>query len=201
MPLPDNARKRLEREKHSIEEELISNADPDVTARNLDDTLQYWVGRIKGPADTSYEKGIFFLEIQIPDDYPYAPPKMRFDTMVWHPNISSQTGAICLDILKNAWSPALTVRTALISVRALLASAEPDDPQDYEVACMYKRDRTEFEAKARQWVELYASQTTSPFETKVKLLVDMGVPASRAQETLKKHNWDVNMAADECFNC
>ena len=46
-----------------------------------------------------------------------------------HPNISSQTGAICLDILKDEWSPALTLKTALLSLQALLASPAPDDPQ------------------------------------------------------------------------
>ena len=74
------------------------------------------------------------MDINIPPDYPIKPPKMKFDTKIWHPNISSQTGAICLDILKNEWTPALTIRTALISLQALLCSPEPDDPQDAEVA-------------------------------------------------------------------
>ena len=74
------------------------------------------------------------MDIIIPPDYPFKPPKMKFDTKIWHPNVSSQTGAICLDILKNEWTPALTIRTALISLQALLCSPEPDDPQDAEVA-------------------------------------------------------------------
>ena len=84
--------------------------------------------------DTPYEGGIFNVDIHIPPDYPFKPPKMKFDTKIWHPNISSQTGAICLDILKNEWTPALTIRTALISLQALLCAPEPDDPQDAEVA-------------------------------------------------------------------
>ena len=43
------------------------------------------------------------VRCQIPPNYPFEPPKMRFDTKVWHPNVSSQNGAICLDILKNEW--------------------------------------------------------------------------------------------------
>lgn len=78
--------------------------------------------------DTCYEGGIFQVDIVIPQEYPFKPPKMKFDTKIWHPNISSQTGAICLDILKNEWTPALTIRTALISLQALLCAPEPDDP-------------------------------------------------------------------------
>ena len=48
---------------------------------------------------------------------------------VWHPNVSSANGAICLDILKDAWSPALTLKTVLLSIQALLTSPEPSDPQ------------------------------------------------------------------------
>ena len=78
---------------------------------------------------------------------------MKFDTKIWHPNISSQTGAICLDILKNEWTPALTIRTGLISLQALLCAPEPDDPQDAEVARQYKTDRELYNHTAKTWVE------------------------------------------------
>ena len=91
--------------------------------------MQHWIGTLKGPDDTPYSGGIFTVDIVIPDQYPFAPPKVTFNTRVWHPNVSSQTGAICLDILKDQWSPAMTIRTVLLSLQALLCAPEPDDPQ------------------------------------------------------------------------
>lgn len=53
-------------------------------------------GTILGPEGTCYEGGVFEIDISIPKQYPFEPPKMKFTTKIWHPNISSQTGAICL---------------------------------------------------------------------------------------------------------
>merc|ERR1712176_469079 len=111
-----------------------------------------------GPEGTPYEGGVFDVDVLIPSEYPFEPPKMKFTTKIWHPNISSQTGAICLDILKDQWSPALTIKTALLSLRALLSSPEPNDPQDAEVADMYKTDRKKFEKTAKFWTETYAKE-------------------------------------------
>merc|ERR1712113_349407 len=116
----------------------------------------HWKGYIKGPDDSPYEGGVFAVNINIPSEYPFEPPKMKFDTKVWHPNVSSQTGAICLDILKTEWSPALTIRTALLSLQALLSTPEPDDPQDAVVAKQYKKERKKFDAQAKKWTQTHA---------------------------------------------
>jgi ubiquitin-conjugating enzyme (huntingtin interacting protein 2) len=105
-----------------------------VSGRMVGSDITHWKGYLKGPHETPYEGGTFIVDIKIPPDYPYKPPKMQFDTKIWHPNVSSQTGVICLDILKEEWSPALTIRTALLSLQALLCNPEPDDPQDAVVA-------------------------------------------------------------------
>ena len=72
-------------------------------AQLVQDNYKHWKGIIKGPEDGPYAGGMFVVNIEIPDAYPFEPPKMKFDTKVWHPNVSSQTGAICLDILKNEY--------------------------------------------------------------------------------------------------
>lgn len=92
----------------------------------------------------------------IPESYPFQPVKMKFITKVYHPNVSSASGAICLDILKDAWSPVLTLKSTLISLQSLLCSPEPNDPQDAEVAKHYMTSRSSFEETARYWTRIYA---------------------------------------------
>ncbi|KAF1981833.1 hypothetical protein K402DRAFT_398229 [Aulographum hederae CBS 113979] len=120
------------------------------------DDLTVLRGTFFGPPDTPYEGGKFHVNIRIPLEYPFRPPVMKFETKLWHPNVSSQTGAICLDTLSQAWSPVLTIKSALISLQSLLSTPEPKDPQDAEVAGMLIRNPEEFEHVAREWAVKYA---------------------------------------------
>lgn len=120
------------------------------------DDLTHLKGTFPGPPGTAYEGGTFAVDIKIPNEYPFRPPVMRFVTKVWHPNVSSQTGAICLDTLGSAWSPVLTIKSALLSLQSLLSTPEPKDPQDAEVAAMLLRNPEEFERVAREWAVTYA---------------------------------------------
>ncbi|KAL2760361.1 hypothetical protein ACRALDRAFT_1046443 [Sodiomyces alcalophilus JCM 7366] len=113
-------------------------------------------GTIPGPPDTPYAGGRFIVDILIPDNYPFKSPIMKFDTKVWHPNISSQTGAICLDTLGAGWSPVQTVKTALLSLRMLLEFPNAKDPQDAEVAKMMMSRPEEFAIKAHEWAVVHA---------------------------------------------
>jgi ubiquitin-conjugating enzyme E2 D/E len=63
-------------------------------------------GDVKG--ESPYAGGVFFLSIMFPTDYPFKPPKVSFTTKIYHPNINAN-GSICLDILRDQWSPALTI--------------------------------------------------------------------------------------------
>ncbi|CAM8990461.1 unnamed protein product [Rhodiola kirilowii] len=76
--------------------------------------LFHWQATIMGPPDSPYAGGVFLATIHFPPDYPFKPPKVAFRTKVFHPNINSN-GSICLDILKEQWSPALTISKVCIS--------------------------------------------------------------------------------------
>ncbi|CAG8568450.1 14144_t:CDS:2 [Ambispora leptoticha] len=120
------------------------------------DNLYEWVSTIVGPAESPYATGIFFLDITFPQDYPFKPPKVIFRTRIYHCNINS-TGAICLDILKDNWSPALTISKVLLSICSLLTDANPHDPLVGSIANQYLHDREEHDKTAREWTKRYAS--------------------------------------------
>ncbi|ORY73827.1 ubiquitin-conjugating enzyme/RWD-like protein [Leucosporidium creatinivorum] len=128
------------------------------------DSLDKFVGTFPGPQGTPYEGGTYEIEIEAPEGYPFQPLKMRFITKVYHPNVSSQSGFICLDILKTSWSPVFTLRTCLVSLQSLLSTPEPNDPQDAEVAKVYLTSRERFDETARYWAQVYAGapSSTSP---------------------------------------
>ncbi|EME82351.1 uncharacterized protein MYCFIDRAFT_154883 [Pseudocercospora fijiensis CIRAD86] len=122
----------------------------------------HFKGHFRGPPDTPYEGGKYEIDIRITSEYPFKPPEMRFITRIWHPNVSSQTGAICLDTLSTAWSPVLTLKSALISLQSLLSSPEPKDPQDAEVARMLITRPEEFKHVAREWAIRHAGAPRPP---------------------------------------
>lgn len=131
--------------------------------------------------DSPYSGGVFFLAIHFPTDYPFKPPKVNFTTRIYHPNINSN-GSICLDILRDQWSPALTISkgttycsrfyaeevpvhaslalmmcvVVLLSICSMLTDPNPDDPLVPEIAHVYKTDRSRYESTAREWTRKYA---------------------------------------------
>lgn len=158
-------------------------------------------GQIPGPMDTPYEGGNFVLEIKVPESYPFNPPKIRFLTKVWHPNVSSVTGAICLDILKDQWAAALTLRTVLLSLQALLSTAEPNDPQDAVVARQYLNNLPMFKQTARHWTNVYAGGPIGicEFDDKVQKFVDMGFDEHNSRVALSTFDWDFMQATESMF--
>ncbi|OZJ05326.1 Ubiquitin-conjugating enzyme E2-24 kDa [Bifiguratus adelaidae] len=116
------------------------------------DNLYDWVSTIMGPAGSPYAGGVFFLSIQFPSEYPFKPPKVMFRTKIYHCNINS-TGSICLDILKDNWSPALTISKVLLSISSLLTDANPRDPLVAEIAKKYLEDREEHDRIAKEWTK------------------------------------------------
>ena len=136
---------------------LLSEPATGISAQPQEDNLRYFSVMILGPKDSPYEDGVFELELFLPEEYPMAAPKVRFLTKIYHHNIDS-LGRICLDILKDKWSPALQIRTVLISIQALLSAPNPDDPLSEKVASEWKRDEAAALNTAKEYTEKYAKK-------------------------------------------
>lgn len=104
--------------------EITLDPPPNCSAGPKADNLYEWVSTILGPPGSVYEGGVFFLDIHFTPEYPFKPPKVTFKTRIYHCNINSQ-GVICLDILKDNWSPALTISKVLLSICSLLTDCNP----------------------------------------------------------------------------
>ncbi|CAH9108290.1 unnamed protein product [Cuscuta epithymum] len=145
------ASKRILKELKDLQKDPPSSC----SAGPVGEDMFHWQATIMGPPDSPYAGGVFLVTIHFPPDYPFKPPKVAFRTKVFHPNINSN-GSICLDILKEQWSPALTISKVLLSICSLLTDPNPDDPLVPEIAHMYKTDRSKYETTARSWTQKYA---------------------------------------------
>ncbi len=146
------AARRLQREYSEIQQDPPANCTAGPVSEN---DFFNWEAMIFGPSDSPYTGGVFHLAIRFPSDYPFKPPIITFKTKIYHPNINA-AGGICLDILKNQWSPALTISKVLLSILSLLTDANPNDALVPEIAEINRRDRAAYDARAREWTQMYA---------------------------------------------
>ncbi|XP_012868607.1 PREDICTED: ubiquitin-conjugating enzyme E2 G1 [Dipodomys ordii] len=128
-------------------EELNKNPVEGFSAGLIDDNDLYrWEVLIIGPPDTLYEGGVFKAHLTFPKDYPLRPPKMKFITEIWHPNVD-KNGDVCISILhepgedkygyekpEERWLPIHTVETIMISVISMLADPNGDSPANVDAA-------------------------------------------------------------------
>ncbi|KAJ8616470.1 hypothetical protein MRB53_035842 [Persea americana] len=153
---PPMANSNLPRRIIKETQRLLSEPAPGISASPSEDNMRYFNVMILGPTQSPYEGGVFKLELFLPEEYPMAAPKVRFLTKIYHPNID-KLGRICLDILKDKWSPALQIRTVLLSIQALLSAPNPDDPLSENIAKHWKTNEAEAVETAKEWTRLHAT--------------------------------------------
>jgi len=149
------ALKRIHKELADIKKEDLGGITIEPT-----DNLFLWNASIPGQEGSPYEGGLFRLEIHLPHDYPFSAPKILFLTRIYHMNISDR-GAVCIDILKNQWSPALSIFKVILSLSSLLTDPNPQDPLVPSIATEYVRNRKQHDGNAKRWTELYAQPGAS----------------------------------------
>ncbi|KAI5953181.1 UBC12 [Candida jiufengensis] len=96
------------------------------------------------PQDGYYKQGTFKFKIEISQNFPIEPPKIKCLNKIYHPNIDLD-GNICLNILREDWSPVLSLNSILIGLNFLFLEPNPNDPLNKEAANMLVKDKKQFE--------------------------------------------------------
>jgi ubiquitin-conjugating enzyme E2 A len=132
---------------------LKSTSDGTIFAKPLEEDIFTWIAVILGPEDTPYEDGTFSLVLLFDETYPQKPPKIKFISKMFHPNIY-ENGELCLDMLKNRWSPSYDVLGILISIQSLLNDPNVLSPANVTAAEIYQSDLSAYNEKVQKTVEL-----------------------------------------------
>eukprot|EP01023_Acetabularia_acetabulum_P000505 TRINITY_DN10195_c0_g1_i2.p1 TRINITY_DN10195_c0_g1~~TRINITY_DN10195_c0_g1_i2.p1 ORF type:complete len:180 (+),score=11.32 TRINITY_DN10195_c0_g1_i2:82-540(+) len=149
-----NARKRLMSE---INDYNRQPKDQGITIIPNEHNIFRWTAVIEGPKDTPYQGGKFTIMMDIPSDYPMEPPTAKFITKVFHPNVHTKTGEICLDILKRNWTPAWTILAVCQAILVLLMEPAPDSPLNCDAGNMLRYgDERGYNSMARMYTKEYA---------------------------------------------
>ncbi|EPR79144.1 Ubiquitin-conjugating enzyme E2 2 [Spraguea lophii 42_110] len=123
-----------------------------VFASPLENDLLTWCAIILGPEDTPFQNGTFSLLLEFEETFPATPPNVKFISKMFHPNIY-KNGELCLDILKNKWTPNYDIFSVLLSIQSLLNDPNVNSPANTEAAEMYSNNKDQYFKKVKEMVE------------------------------------------------
>ena len=145
------ALKRINKELSALQ----SSEEEHFSAQPTGDDVFEWTGTVIGPEETPYDGGCFFLAIEFPKDYPFKPPKVKFQTKIYHCNVDDN-GAICLPMLKDEWSPTFTIKSVLQKILDLLLNPNTDSPLKTDIAQLYLENKAQHDKNAKEATDRYA---------------------------------------------
>lgn len=149
--MSSNSKRRIETDVMKL---LMSDHDVEL----VDDNMQEFHVKFKGPEGTPYENGVWRLHVELPDNYPYKSPSIGFVNKIFHPNIDIASGSICLDVINSTWSPLYDLLNIIEwMIPGLLKEPNGSDPLNNEAANLQLRNKEIYEKKVREYIEKYAT--------------------------------------------
>lgn len=154
-----------------------------------------WRATIYGPEDSLYDGYAFDLDIKLPENYPFSPISASFRTKILHVNVNS-SGNICLDILKNNWSPSQNIQSVLLSIISLLGQPNETDPYNPELASIYEKNKPRYISLITKHCEDHAIKIRTKPTTKImEELTD-----EKVSEELKELNFDTESEEEDVLH-
>mmetsp|Transcript_7692 Transcript_7692/g.15328 ORF Transcript_7692/g.15328 Transcript_7692/m.15328 type:complete len:152 (-) Transcript_7692:99-554(-) len=136
----------------------IAKAELDwATIAPHNDNMLHWRAQMQGPLESPYAGGIFVIDFMFEAQYPFKAPKINFVTKIYHPNVKTDTGEICADVINANWGPTLNVLHCLKTLQSMLSAPNADSPVEEEIASQLRDNPAAFEATAKDWVQAHAS--------------------------------------------
>ena len=120
-----------------------------------DEDMLNWVGTIRGPKESPYEGGVFYLDISVPHSYPYSQPEIIFSTPIYHPYVNN-SGVLSSEFIKSNWNNKSNLADILSAVYSLLAQPIPEELLVNEIAGVCLKDRELFTKTCREWTIQHA---------------------------------------------
>lgn len=142
-----------------IETDVMKMLMSDYEVNLVNDNMQEFYVRFKGPDETPFQGGTWKVHVELPDQYPYKSPSIGFVNRIFHPNIDELSGSVCLDVINQTWSPMFDMINIFeVFLPQLLRYPNPTDPLNGEAAALLMREPECYDAKVREYVAKYASK-------------------------------------------
>ena len=137
--------------------EHVSNPNSSISIMPINDNIRLLRCVIKPNTDSIYyfeidgKLATYNLDIEVSTEYPFICPKVIFNPPIYHPNVFAVTGNICLDILKDAWTPAITISSLCISILSLMNDPNTSDPVNAVAAELFENDKELYKEEVKKW--------------------------------------------------